>query len=269
MSGGAASGVPRGRGAGAGDGPGRGAGAPLVLALDTATRQATAAVCRGAQVLAEDAREVTTHSEGLLPLLDEVLRLAGLSVRDLHGVVCGVGPGSFTGLRIGLATAKGLCLAAGLPLVGVSSLLPLALACGGGEDRWVAAVLDARRGEVFCEVYRGAAPAGAVGGGLPEALGPTLLARPEDLPGRLTALCGAAPLVLAGDGALRYEELLLPRLGAGCRLAPPGGHEIRARYLAQAAGPRLAAGEADDLQELVPRYVRAADARLPGGATPA
>ncbi len=104
-----------------------------ILALDTATRHASVALCEDRQLVAESEQEVTTHSERLLSLVDDVLHRGGLTLSDLDGVVCGQGPGSFTGLRIGLSTAKGLCLATGKPLVCLSSLLPLA-----------AAVLEAR-----------------------------------------------------------------------------------------------------------------------------
>jgi tRNA threonylcarbamoyladenosine biosynthesis protein TsaB len=82
--------------------------APLLLALDTSTLQATAALLRGEEVLGEVERRVTTHSERLLVAIDELLRAAGVAVGDLEAIACGRGPGSFTGLRIGMATAKGL-----------------------------------------------------------------------------------------------------------------------------------------------------------------
>ncbi len=226
-----------------------------LLALDTATRHATVAVAHGAGCVCEAEREVTTHSEGLLALVDEALGAAGLSVRELDAVICGRGPGSFTGLRIGLATAKGLCLAIGRPLLCLSSLLPLgaAAAAAAGPGGLVAAVLDARRGEVFTSLYRD---------GL--ALGPERVLRPEELAAELGRL--GEPVTLAGDGALLYRELLLGAPGGPARLAPEACHAIHARHLLEAARPRLAAGEADDLAAAVPLYIRGADARLPGPA---
>ena len=227
---------------------------PVILGLDTATRQATVAVTRGEQVLAQAGLQVTTHSEGLLQLIHDTLRRAGLAgVSELDGVACGRGPGSFTGLRIGLATAKGLCLATEKPLLCVSSLLPL----GRGAWRWlrgqddrdeqtlVAAVLDARRKEVFCGLFRGGEPAG------------------EE---RLLSPDGAAqwlghldePLLLCGDGASLYGDTLPGELAPEDEL-----HAIQARHLCLAALPRLQAGDTDDLDEAVPTYLRASDARLP------
>ena len=224
---------------------------PLLLALDTATRRASVALCRGASLLAEGAREVTTHSEGLMPLIDEVLTRAGVAPRELDALVCGRGPGSFTGLRIGMATAKGLCLAADLPLVCVSSLLPLALAvreARGGEPL-VLTLLDARRGEVFGARYRGAALEGE------EGVFP---------PGEVIRLApGDAPLLLAGDGALAHHEALLEALGPRAALAPEGCHEIEARHLCPEGARRLAAGQTDELGGAVPLYIRPSDAKLP------
>jgi tRNA threonylcarbamoyladenosine biosynthesis protein TsaB len=245
-----------------------------LLALDTATRHATVALlCEDErQSITEREREVTTHSEGLLSMLDELLAEAGgpqrihsaggdgrqgrpeklgLSVAGLDAIVCGLGPGSFTGLRIGLATAKGLCLAARRPLLGLSSLLPLAAAVEAafpGEERLACAVLDARRGEVFTRRFRGGV-----------ALEPDRLCRPETLVAELAA--SGEPILLAGDGALLYRELLCA--GGVATLAPEDCHAIHARHLALAARERVTRGDFDDLASLAPRYLRASDARLP------
>lgn len=227
-----------------------------ILALDTATRHATVALLdENAPSIVSREREVTTHSEGLLTMVDELLAEAGLAVRALDAIVVGLGPGSFTGLRIGLATAKGLCLAARLPLVGLSSLQPLAAAVaelrlpegGDHEERLTCVVLDARRGEVFAQRYRGE-----------RALEPERLCRPEALAAELAE--SSDPLLLAGDGALLYRELLAREPAS---LAPEGCHLIHARHLALAARARVAAGHFDELATLVPRYLRASDARLP------
>jgi len=238
-----------------------------LLALDTATRRASVAVCRGAQLLAEGAREVTTHSEGLLLLIQSTLERAGLAVEALDAVVCGQGPGSFTGLRIGMATAKGLCLALGRPLICVSSLSALARAAQeadettAGADRLVAALLDARRKEVYLGLYRGEA-----------LLAPEVVLGPQEVPARLEQLANETeqgpdgarlPAVLVGDGALAYQEQLLAALGARATLAPDPCHELAARHLLPAAHARLLAGDTDDLAAAVPRYIRPSDARLP------
>ena len=226
----------------------------MLLALDTATRQASVAVCHGGRVLDEAGQMVTTHSEGLLPLIHQVMQQAGCEVVDLEAVACGRGPGSFTGLRIGMATAKGICLAAQKPLLCLSSLLPLGVIAAQevGQDALVAAVLDARRKEVFCGLFRGGEPAGA-----------ELLATPDVLIDRLRDAVGHEPLVLAGDGALLYQELLLEGLLGQATLAPDGCHDVQAGCWAAAAQKRLDAGDVDDLFAAEPLYLRASDARLP------
>ena len=224
-----------------------------LLALDTATRHATVAICSETGVVAEGEREVTTHSEGLLSLIHETLEAAGQTVAEVAAVVCGRGPGSFTGCRIGLATAKGLCLAARKPLIGISSLLPLALAMDeiqGQPHGLRAAVLDARRGEVFCGLYRDGV-----------LLEPEMLLSPEGLVRELGQR--QEHLVVGGDGALLYQDVLLANLADQVSLAPATCHAIHARYLAIAARPRLVAAEHDDLATMVPLYLRSSDARLP------
>jgi len=236
---------------------------PVILGLDTATRQATVAITRGEEVLAETGRQVTTHSEGMLQLIHDAVERAGLAgdggvggvgaVGGFDAVACGRGPGSFTGLRIGLATAKGLCLATGKPLICVSSLLPL----GRGAWRWLsgqegrdamalsAAVLDARRNEVFCGLFRSGEP-----------VGEERLLSPEGAAAWLGEL--DEPVLLCGDGAQLYAQILSGELAPDEEL-----HTIQARHLCLAALPRLLAGDVDDLDEAVPTYLRASDAKLP------
>jgi tRNA threonylcarbamoyladenosine biosynthesis protein TsaB len=227
--------------------------APILLAIDTATRRATLALARGAVILAEVAAEVVTHSERLLLLLDGMLDSAGVPLAAVDAFVCGRGPGSFTGVRIGLSTVKGLCLATGRPLYCVSSLLPLAAAAteGPAADGLLAVLLDARRGELFAALFRSGEPAS------PEVLRPA-----ESLaPYLLSARRPGEPVWLAGDGALLYREPLLASLGEGAALAPGECHAIEARHLARAALPRVLRGDADDLAASVPIYLRPSDIR--------
>jgi tRNA threonylcarbamoyladenosine biosynthesis protein TsaB len=131
----------------------------IVLAVDTSTLDAGAAVWRDGRVLAARQQTVTKHSDALLLLIDEAIASAGLRAADVDVIACGAGPGSFTGLRIGMATAKGIAFAAKCPLWAVSSLAALAhevLApqLDGRELALVVAVLDARKGEVYTGTYR-------------------------------------------------------------------------------------------------------------------
>src|SRR5512146_325786 len=134
-----------------------------LLVVETATLTASVAVVQGEpgspgppRVLGRAAATVTTHSETLLRLCAAALEQAGLEPAAVDAVGCGAGPGSFTGLRIGLCTAKGLCFATGRPLVMASSLRALALAAApAAAGALVGAVLDAKKGEVYCGFYRG------------------------------------------------------------------------------------------------------------------
>jgi tRNA threonylcarbamoyl adenosine modification protein YeaZ len=200
-----------------------------VLALDTATDIATACLWEDGQVLAEGSVGPERHAaQGVLGLVDDLLGAAGCLLAAVDAVVVGVGPGSYTGLRIGIAAARGLGLALGVPVAGVSTLD--ALRAGAGAD--ACAVIDARRREVF-----------ASGPGLE----PSVL-QPADLAARLTA--GA---LCVGDGALRYAAVLE---GAGAVVpdAADARHAPHARAHAELAA---AAGFATPSR---PLYLRRPDA---------
>jgi tRNA threonylcarbamoyladenosine biosynthesis protein TsaB len=124
------------------------------VAIETATSSGSVAVARGDRVLAEATLgEQRRHAEAVLPALESVLAEAGLERRHIEEVVVGAGPGSFTGVRVAAATAKGLAAALSVPLVAYSSLLALA-AAAARSDRPVCALFDARRGEVYAGCWR-------------------------------------------------------------------------------------------------------------------
>ena len=189
----------------------------LILAFDTATEVATSALVADGEVLGERFSRAVT----LLEDVDALLRQAGAHPADLGALAVGIGPGSFTGTRIGLAVARGLSLALDVPAAGVSTLDALA---AGAPD--AVPVLDAKRGEVFVP-------------------GPLAL-HPEALLAETGAVC-------VGDGALRYRGVLT---AAGLVVPPDDDerHRVRARFHALLARDFGAA----DLIE--PLYVRAPDA---------
>jgi tRNA threonylcarbamoyladenosine biosynthesis protein TsaB len=175
----------------------------VVLGLDTSTR-ATAVgllLADGSLLQARDdpeGEERPGHATRLLPLAHSLLADAHLAWGDVERIAVGVGPGTFTGLRIGVATARGLAQSAGAELVGVSSLRALTHAAEGTGG--VLAVIDARRGEVFVAVYRGDT----------ELIAPAPLA-PEhliELRERADALAGSPTWTALGDGAVRYRREL-------------------------------------------------------------
>ena len=192
----------------------------LTLAFDTATAVATSALADGDEILGERASRAQT----LLEDVDALLRQAGAHPSDVDRLAVGLGPGSFTGVRIGLAVARGLALSLDVPGAGVSTLAALAAGAPGAVP-----VVDAKRREVF-----------TLGGGEPRVLAP------QELPLEEGAIC-------VGDGALRYRSLLEER-GA---IVPPDDDE---RHLPRARFHAALAGEPGPVDELEPVYLRVPDA---------
>lgn len=235
-----------------------------LLALDTATLTASAAVVRvvpgeAPEVLADG--DVATGaggsnaSERLMPLVAELMERAALRMADLDAVAVGAGPGSFTGLRIGLATAKGLAFAAEKPLWLVSSLGALAWSMDAAGDALRVPVLDARRGELFAGFYR--AP---VGGGAPRAVAPERVMPPGELAAAIMALAppdGGVAVAVAGDALVAHV--------AGLANLPMNVHRLSGRATPPAAGVAAlaAAGDrADGLAHGAPAYLRPAEAEV-------
>lgn len=223
----------------------------IVLGFDTAT-SATAVGLRLADgAMLEDRDDPAAgahpgHATRLLAMADGLLAQAGVGWRDLQRIGVGVGPGTFTGLRVGVATARGLAQSLGLELAGVSSLKALAHAAAGGPGG-VLAVIDARRGEVF------AAPYDRAGNELlaPRALAPARL-------GELLGEAGEGPWLALGDGVLRYPEAV----AASGATAPPASsplHRLRGGAICTLAAARQAGPEPESV---LPDYRRRPDAEL-------
>jgi tRNA threonylcarbamoyladenosine biosynthesis protein TsaB len=231
----------------------------IVLGLDTATHATAVAVrAPGGELECRDdpppgARP--RHSGRLLALTVQALRRAGTDWDALDRIAVGVGPGTFTGLRIGVATAQALATARGLPLVGVSTLQSLALLAGPRAEAagaaYVAGVIDARRGELFAAAW---AHADAADPGPPGTLA-ARPRRPQELADALRALDGA--VLAVGDGALRFRELL-ESCGA---VVPPDASEL---HRVSAIGHcRLGTGiEPGAAHDVAPAYLRLPDAEL-------
>jgi tRNA threonylcarbamoyladenosine biosynthesis protein TsaB len=228
-----------------------------LLALDTSTSATAVALLRddgSAEELRDDppAGADPGHATRLLPMAAELVRRDGGGWSSLELIAVGLGPGTFTGLRVGLATARGLASSLSLPLTGVSSLAALAadaLEAGDGHDA-VLAVIDARRGEVFAAAY--AQDDGA---------GPRRLTEPAAIDpertGELLACAPGARWLAVGDGAVRYRDAIAPAAEV-----PPAGsglHLVRAAAVG-AAGARTA--PATRYEEVVPDYRRRPDAEL-------
>jgi tRNA threonylcarbamoyladenosine biosynthesis protein TsaB len=134
-----------------------------ILGLDTSISVASVAISEGGRLVAEDfyprkgsaegSGAKSNHAEIILPLVDSVLRPAGIGLSEVAGIAVSIGPGSFTGVRIGLSTVKGLAYGTGMPAVGISTLQAIAARVAGFEGR-VCPILDARKGEVYAAVFR-------------------------------------------------------------------------------------------------------------------
>jgi tRNA threonylcarbamoyladenosine biosynthesis protein TsaB len=220
-----------------------------VLAFDAATPSSAVAVTRGDGWMREARDDVAVgerpqHAQRLLGLAADLLAAAGLRWADVEMVAVGAGPGSYTGLRIALATARGVARAHGCRLVGVSSLRALAEPV---RDRTAVAVIDARRGEAFVAIYRGGE----------ELLAPSVC-RPEEL--ATLARRGGADALAVGDGAVRFMQILER---AGVPVAPAGSE---LHHLSAGAICRLAVS--GNVAAAMPDYLRVADAELAlGGKT--
>lgn len=220
-----------------------------ILAIETATLTGGAALLDGDRVVAEVTLSVALqHSERLLASVDRLLGDCEWTVAALDGIAVSIGPGSFTGLRVGLATAKGLALASGLPIVPVPTLDALAAGLPFA-DAPVCPLLDARKGEVYVCLYRWA-------GGRMERLWDYLALPPAEAVRRLTP-----PVIVLGDGVEPCRPHLAA-LGEGVREAPPARRLPSAAMVGQLARDLLVAGHMVDADALVPLYLRPSEAEL-------
>jgi len=180
----------------------------LILGIDTSTKVATVALIREDQLLGETSLHTgTNHSQKLLPLIEELLWLCQVQPKQLQAVAVALGPGSFTGLRIGLATGKGLASALEIPLVGIPTLDGLAynLAGAGGI---VCPVLDARKKQVYAAIYSWTGACSREGThGKMERITDYVVASPEELATNILALPREGPVHFLGDGVPVYQEI--------------------------------------------------------------
>lgn len=241
---------------------------PLTLGVDTATERRSVAVMRGAEVLAERAGDLRgAGAASVLAEIDAALKAAGLAVRDVELFAAASGPGSFTGLRSGIATLKALSVTLGRPACGVPTLH--AVAYGARPAARLVALIPAGRGEVFAQFL-----SVDEGGEVRELSAPAHVA-----PARLfeRAARERGPLKWAGGGALKHLEAIRDAArayGFDFEMAPGGGAgaadtwqlaapaDTLARCIALLAQSRLGRGRPPGADELRPLYVRPSDAEL-------
>jgi tRNA threonylcarbamoyladenosine biosynthesis protein TsaB len=215
-----------------------------LLAIDTATEACSVALWQDGAVLERFELAGRHHSARLPAMLGELLGEAGASLRQLDGIVCGAGPGSFSGVRIGVAYVKGLALGLDLPVLGVSSLAMLAqgaIRCHGAAG--ALAAIDARMGEVYFGCYRAA-------GGLAQALMEDMVTAPQQL-----ACPEPGVYAAAGSGWNAHPAML--RCCDGVLLSPQDGAALpHASDALALAAPAMAAGRHTGAGELQPLYLR-------------
>ena len=227
----------------------------IVLGLETSTRACSVAVSDGAGLLAT--MTVLGHerpSDQLLASVERCLQVAGLAVSAVEGIAVSAGPGSFTGLRIGVTAAKTLAYVLGRPVVAVSSLD--VLAANVPAPRWPLWVLvDARKEKLYAARYE----VGPDGEGLPCRQGPEQLITLDRLLPQLTG-----ELLLLGDALIRYGAQLLAAPGAQCHVLPPALWMPQAATVCRLGALALAQGTAGDPHALAPRYLYSKESDITG-----
>ena len=222
----------------------------MLLALDSSTMTGSLALLKEREVLCEVIFKVNdSYSQSLLPLIDQMLKSYQVELTDLVAIAVALGPGSFTALRIGLATVKGLAMSAHLPVIGVPSLDALAWNLPYA-NYLVCPVIDARKKEVYTCLYRFDALKGDMN---------RLLEYQVLIPGKLIEHL-REDVIFFGNGLKLYEEFFRQSLGPRAHFAPPSSHLPRASNVAALAYKRWSQGESDDISKLKPIYVRRSQA---------
>jgi tRNA threonylcarbamoyladenosine biosynthesis protein TsaB len=220
-----------------------------LLTIDTSTSTCSISLTIGERLVSEYLLNLEKPlTSRLIRLVDVVLGETGMSVVDLDGIGVALGPGSFTGLRVGVATVKGLALAAGKPVTGFSSLAMLAMNLPWAAHP-VCPMFDAKKREIYTAVYAC-----------------------RELPVPVMADCVVSPeiflehidttTIFVGEGALAYRELIVSVLGDKALFAPSSARLPRAAQGAVLARGAFARGETIPLESLVPSYIRASEAEL-------
>lgn len=191
-----------------------------------------------------------SHSEQLLPLIDELLRQTKVELSQLAGIAVSGGPGSFTGLRIGMATAKGLAQGLNIPLLSIPTLLALAYQ-QAGYSGLVSPVLNARRNEVYTTLFR-------FNGSDYQQLADYQALSPQLWAEKLREY--GEPIVFTGDGVTAYGQVWQENLGDKAVFVPQIFWLMRGACVAELGLQRLRKGEEDELFTLKPMYIRSSEA---------
>jgi len=219
-----------------------------ILSLDTSSSWGSVALARDSVICYISYLDIrVTHSERLMLQIDQCLVQSGLTVGDIDLIVVSNGPGSFTGLRIGLATVKGICLAKKIPVYPVNSLYALAYNCYGG-DKDIVPFIDAKMNEVYCAVY---------GKDMREKVAP-LNAKPEEFIDSIEH-----PAIIIGDGVNKYENLISKRADILTKGLAHQNFIIASSLIGLVFNEKIVADfDIDTISDLEPYYLRRSQAEL-------
>ncbi len=222
-----------------------------VLGIDTSTSCGSVGLMDTGEVVADYLLNIpVTHSERLLGAIELVLREARCPIENLDGWAISLGPGSFTGLRIGISTIKGLAFATGKPVAGVSTLDVLASQIAT-TPYLICPILDARKQEVYTAFYR------YEKGDTLKRLSPHQAIRPEDLVKKINE-----QTIFLGNGVITYKDFLLNSLSSIAIFPPPHFHFSHGSMVAELGSKLLQKGECLDLATLAPIYIRPSEAEI-------
>ena len=220
----------------------------IILGIETSTMTGSVALMDEERLIAEYTLNLKgTHTSRLMPTIDRVLKDASFTIKDLDGIAVSSGPGSFTGLRIGIATAKGLAQGLDIPVVGIPTLDGLAFQIFNCKDL-VSPILDARRGEVYCALYKN-------GKGLTKYMACELGELLKKVKSK--AKSQKLKVVFLGDGVEIYGDLIKRRLARKAVFAPKTRRLPSAASIAELGLKKLKRGKKSELLTLKPIYVRA------------
>lgn len=238
----------------------------IILGIDTATATASAAMVENGRLVAEEvgddlpasrngaAVHRSNHAEILLPLIDKLLDRAGVRLSDVSAFAVAIGPGSFTGLRIGLSTVKGLAYGSEAPVVGISTLAAVAARVNDSEGL-ICPFLDARKKEVYAALFC------RKGEALERVSDDVVSAPPAVVESARQRMNGGRCLFI-GDAVPAYEDLIKAGLGEKVRLTLGEGYPSTASAVARLAEDKVRRRELDPIGPLVPVYLRPSEAEL-------
>jgi tRNA threonylcarbamoyladenosine biosynthesis protein TsaB len=238
-----------------------------ILGLDTTTSTASVALIEDGEISAEGTypaagsegfalsrRQHANHSQIILPLIEDILGRRGLSLGELSGLAVSIGPGSFTGLRIGLSTVKGLAYGSGIPVVGISTLL----ANAARATQWrglICSFLDARKNEVYASIF--------VNDGCNlSRLSEDQVASPRSVIEAVQSVAGSTDCLFVGDGAQVYKQLLSDKLGMQAHVPSAAALRSVASAVGRLSEKRFQRREVDTAATLMPLYLRSPEAEL-------